>query len=147
MNLLNDVKISRVKAASAAGVTAVNSDGVDMQGFEEVTFLLAAQGITSGGVQSISLSQSDDDGSTDAYSALLGTGITIADDDDNQTFALSVKNPQKRWVRLEIARATQNSAFSEIFALRTGAKQTPVDNNGANTITSEAHNCPAEGAA
>ena len=148
MLLSTEIAISKVKDASGAGQTGVNSDAVDMQGYEGVLFLVNAGAITSGGVQSINVAQSDDSGgSPDDYSDLLGSKVTIADDDDNQLFFVEVKNPQKRYVRLEIARATQDSAFGPIYAFLYGAKIRPVNNNVANTITGEVHIGPAEGTA
>ena len=146
-NISNFAKITKVKDTSAAAQTAVNSDGVDMTGFETVLFLVNAGAITSGGVQSINAAQSDDDGSADDYTDLLGTKVTVADDDDNQLFWVEVVNPQKRYVRLEIARATQDSAFGPIYAFQAGANLKPTDNNVTDTITGELHVSPAEGTA
>lgn len=138
--LSKNVKITKVKDVSAAGQTAVNSDAVDMQGYAGVLFVLTAQAITAGGAQSINAAQSDTSGGT--YADLSGSGITIADDADNTAFYLDVRNPGKRYVRLEIARATQNSAFGEIYAIQYGAQKAPVSNSNG-----ELHVWPTEGTA
>jgi hypothetical protein len=144
-NLSSDIKIDKFADASAAGVTAVNSAGVDMQGYESVLFLVNAGAITAGGVQSINAVQSDTVGGS--YADLAGTKVEIADDDDNQAFWVEMARPSKRFVRLEIARATQNSAFGPIWAFRFRPGEKPQNNNVADIITGELHISPAEGAA
>lgn len=144
-NLSTDVKIDKVANATAAGVTAVNSTGVDMEGYDSVLFLVNAEAIVAGGAQSINAAQGDTLGGS--YTDLAGSGVTIADDDDNQAFWVEVRRPSKRFVRLEIARATQNSAFGPIWAIRHRPNIKPQVNNVVDTITGELHVTPAEGAA
>ena len=144
-NLLTDAEITKLADATAAGTTAVNSTGVDMQGYEGVVFLVSAGVIVAGGVQSINAAQGDTLGGT--YDDLAGSKVTIADDDDDQLFAVEIVRPVDRFVRLEIARATQNSAFGPIYAFRYGASKKPVSNNVTDAITSEIHASPAEGTA
>ena len=144
MNLSKNVKITKVKVATVAGTSAINSDSVDMAGYEGVLFFTTVLAITSGGLQSINGAQSSDDSNFDD---LLGSKVTIADDDDDQTFFLDIYRPEDRYVRLEVARATQNSAFGEIYAIRYGARELPVDNNVTDLVTGEQHSSPIEGTA
>jgi hypothetical protein len=144
MNLSKNVKLTKVKDASSAGQTAVNSDSVDMANWDGVIFFTNAGAITSTGVQSINLAQSSDDSS---FSDLAGTKVDIADDDDNQVFFLDVFRPVDRYVRLEIARATADSAFGPIYAIRYGPRVLPVNNNVTDVSTGETHISPAEGTA
>jgi hypothetical protein len=141
----SDVKITKVADATAAGQTAVNSTGVDMAGYDSVAFLVNAGVITAGGVQSINLAQGTTLGGS--YADLAGSGVTIADDDDNQAFWVEVVRPSKGFVRLEIARATQDSAFGPIWAFQYRSSARPQVNNVTDTITGELHVSPAEGAA
>ena len=145
MILSQHIKIVKVANATVAGQTAINSTPVDMRGYEGVLFMVAAGAITGGGAQSINAAQ--DVASNGSFTDLAGTKVTIADDDDNQVFWLDVYQPSKRYVRLEIARATQNSAFGEIYAILYGAKQLPETNNITDASTGEAHLTPAEGTA
>lgn len=145
MALSEKIVIKKVKAASVAAQTAINSDPVDMAGFEGVLFVVAAGTITTGGAQSINAAQ--DDASNGSFTDLAGTKVTVADDDDGQIFWLDVYQPSKRYVRLEIARATQDSAFGEIYAILYGGKQLPAVNNIDDTSTGELHITPAEGTA
>jgi len=144
MILSQHVKIIKVSAATGAGQTAINSTAVDMKGYEGVLFMVTVLAITTAGVQSINAAQ--DVASNGSFTDLLGSKVTIADDDDNQTFWLDVYQPSKRYVRLEVARGTQDSAFGEIYAIMYGAHQLPEVNNTA-TVTGEAHLTPAEGTA
>jgi len=116
-----------------------------MRGYEGVLFMVAAGAITTAGVQSINAAQ--DIASGGSFTDLLGTGITVADNDDNQIFWLDVYQPSKRYVRLEIARSVQNSAWGEIYAIMYGGRQLPEVNNIVDTSTGEVHLTPAEGAA
>jgi hypothetical protein len=143
-NLSSEVKLTKVSVATAAGTAAIDSDSVDMSGWEGVWFFTTVLAITGSGVQSINAAQCADDST---FLDLEGTGITIADDDDNQTFGVDVYRPKDRYVRLEVARATQNSAFGEIYALQYGPSKGPADNNVDDTITTELHLSPAEGTA
>lgn len=145
MNFSSEVKVTKVADASAAGQTAVNSTAVDMQGFEGVLFLVNAGAITAGGVQSINAAQGDTSGGT--FDDLVGSKVVVADDDDDQAFWIDVYKPADRFVRLEIARATQDSAFGPIWAFQYEAGKKPVSNNVADTITGELHASPAEGTA
>ena len=145
MNLSTEVKLTKVKAASATGQTAINSDYVDMEGFEGVLFFVTALTIVSGGVQSINAAQ--DVASGGSYADLKGSKVVIADDDDDQSFFLDIYRPTKQFVRLEVARATQNSAFGEIYALQYGAKKRPIVQNVTDKVTGELHVSPDEGTA
>ncbi|HLD93922.1 MAG TPA: hypothetical protein VI703_06950 [Anaerolineales bacterium] len=144
-NFSSDVKITKVKDASAAGQTAVNSDAVDMAGYESVLFLVNAGAITATGVQSINAAESPTSGGT--YTDLAGSKVPIADDDDNQAFWVEIKRPLQRFVRLEIARATADSAFGAIWAFQFGPSVKPQINNVVDAITGELWVSPAEGTA
>jgi hypothetical protein len=128
-----DLSIKKVKAASAAGQTAITSDIVDLQNFGGVLFLTTAGTITAGGVQSIKVEEGDNSALSDAAD-VSGLSITIADDDDNQSFVLDYRK-KKRYARASITRATQNSAFGEIYAILYNPNLSPVNNNVTDTFT------------
>lgn len=133
LHLPTEVKILKVKAASAAGTTAINSDPVDCLGYRNVAFITTVGAITTGGTQSIKL-EHDDASGMGTVADVSGKSITIADDDDNQSFLLSYP-VAKRYVRATITRADQNSAFGEIYALLYNAEKLPITNDVANTFT------------
>ena len=144
-NLSNEVKFTKLADASAAGTTAVNSTGIDMAGYDGIMFVLNSATITSGAVTSINAAESTTVGGT--YADLLGTGVTVADDDDDEIFWIDVSRPRLQFIRLEIARATQNSAWGPIYALQYRATNKAVDNSVAGSITGELHLSPAQGTA
>lgn len=145
MQLSKDVKITKVADASAAGTGEVTTTAVDMQGFEGVLFLVAAGAITATGVQSMNGAQGDSSGG--AFDDLAGSKVDIADDDDNQAFFLDVFRPSDRFVRLEIQRATANSAFGEVYAIQYGGRTAAIDNNVTDEMTGLSLISPDEGTA
>ncbi len=108
----NSTHVVRVKGPVAAGVTdVIDATGVDCSGYERATFFVAWGAIVAAGVQSIEIFQSDDDGVVDSYSRILATNVTVADDDDDKITMVEVYRPLKRWLRVVIKRATQNSTL------------------------------------
>ena len=141
-NLSANVKVTKVKAATAAGTTDINSDGVDMQDFESVLFIVTFGVITAGAVTSIQADQSADNSS---FAALLGTKVVVAADDDDETFWLEIVKPGDRYVRLTVDRATQNAVVGEIYAIQGGASLKGITQNVTDKVTGELHISPAEG--
>ena len=115
MNLSRAVKVTRASNAVAAGVGAVNGAVIDMQDFEGVMFAVAFGAIVPGAVTSVKLQGgSAADGSDMAD--LAGTGIAVADNADNAMALVECYQPQTRYVRVVISRATQNSTVDCITA-------------------------------
>lgn len=141
-SFLEDNLVTQVIAPTAgtAETTDINSSSVDMKDYEEVTFLVTFGEITGSAVTSIKAAQSADDSS---YADLLGTGMTIADSDDNTTVALTVIRPGDRYVRCTVDRATQNAVVQDAIAIRSRPRNKAV----TQTITTETHKSPAEGTA
>lgn len=147
-NLSENVKFTRHSNAVAAGSTDIEpSNGVDMQGFEGVTFLVAFGTITAGAVTGIRAQQSDDDGDSDGWSDLEGTAVAVADDDDNQVFYLDIFKPLKRYVRCVVDRATQNAVVDGIFAIQYGTRAAPTTHDATTVGGGELHVSPDEGTA
>jgi predicted ribosome-associated RNA-binding protein Tma20 len=114
MNLFKEVKVTRVLDAAAAGTTDQESAVLDMQGFESVAFLVAFGEITASAVTSVKVQQgAASDGSDMAD--LAGTGVTVADDDDDQCVLVEVHRPQERYVRVVVDRGTQNAVIDGAF--------------------------------
>jgi hypothetical protein len=144
--LYEDVRIIQVATvtAGAAGQTAITSAAVDTAGYESCTFIVGAGAITTAGVQSLKVQQSSDDAAADDYSDVLGTSQTIADDADNTSFYVDVHRPGKRYLKLVVSRATQNSTFGAIYALLSNPRRKPASHT---TVTGEAFASPIEGTA
>lgn len=147
MNLSKETKLQRVSNAVAAGTSAVTSSAVDMKGYENCLFVVAFGAIVSGAATSIKVQQSSDDGSTDAYSDLEGTSVTVADDDDNQLAYVEIARPTKRYLKCIVSRATQNSTVDAIIAVLSGNKDTPTTHDATTVLGGELHVTPAEGTA
>jgi hypothetical protein len=149
-NLLSEeVKITQVvdQSEGAAGATDINGDGVDMNGFEGVMFVAIMGPITSGAVTSLKAQQDTASDFSDDAQDLAGTGITIADDDDEQVFVLDIWRPLDRYVRPVIERATQNATVQSVLAVQYGPRELPTEFAVADLINYEAHVSPAEGTA
>ena len=144
-NLTKSGKLTRVINATAAGTSDINGSIIDMQGFDSVTFIVGFGTITASAVTSIKAQQ--DSASNMASAAdLKGTAITVADDDDNQIVALEIE-PTERYVRVVVARATQNAVVDFGIAVQTKANTEPVTHDATTVVGSEYHQSPAEGTA
>lgn len=146
-NLAKLVSGIRVSNAVAAGTGTVTSSAIDMRNYEGALIVVAFGAIVSGAATSIKAQQSSDDGGSDAYADLLGTSITVADDDDNQFVVLDIYKPRERYLKAIVSRATQNSTVDGIFVLRYGAKKLPAVDDSSTVVASETHVSPAEGTA
>ena len=141
-SFLEDNLITQVVAPTAgtAETTDITSSSVDMSKYEEVVFVCTLGAITSGAVTSLKVQQSADDSS---FADLEGTGMTIADSDDNTTIATDLIRPTDRYVRVVIDRATQNAVVQDVVAFQCRPRTKAV----TQTITTETHKSPAEGTA
>ncbi len=142
MNLSIRAKLQRVSNAAAAGTSDINSSSVDMLGYDGVMFIVAFGTITAGAVTSIHAEQSLDDSS---FADLVGTGVAVADDDDNQLAYLDIKKPRERYVRCVVDRGTQNAVVDGIFALLYDPTEMPVTHDASTVAGGEQHSSPAEG--
>ena len=141
MNLSKNVALIKVKALSASAGTAINSDSVDMQGWEGVMFF--GRIATVDAVNFANAAQSSDDGSADAFADLAGTKVTPGDDADS--FLIDVYRPLERYVRCEVDRGGANTIVGDIYAIQYGPKVKPTTHGS--TIDAETHISPAEGTA
>ncbi|MDH5669929.1 MAG: hypothetical protein OEY86_18160 [Nitrospira sp.] len=142
-HLLEEVKITKLNDASAAGVTTINSAVVDMQGFDGVVFLTNAGTIAATGTAAVKVQQDTVVGMGSAAD-LADSGQSFVDADDNKSVAVDVKRPLERYLRLVISRATANSDWGPIWALQYRARQVPVSQG---LDKHEKHLSPIEGTA
>ena len=147
MNISKGVKVTRCINFTAAGTsTPISGSVIDMKGFDSCTFIVGFGPIVSGGVQSIKVQQGADAALGDAAD-LLGTSVSVADDDDNQVAIVEVNQPRERYLRVQVLRATQNSTIDFGLALQSKASSEPVTHDSTTVISSELHQAPAEGTA
>lgn len=140
--LVNEAKVvtAITTAAGAAGTSDLNGASLDMANFEGVLATVAFGPIVSGAATSVKAQQSAD-GST--WADLAGTSQTVADDADNTTVYLSLHKPAKRYVRVVVARGTQNATVGAATYLQYGSRTLPV----TQTASGEKFVSPLEGTA
>jgi hypothetical protein len=126
MNQLNATSSQRLSNAVAAGTSAINSSSIDLANTEGAIFRVLFGAITSGAVTSVKLQASDDNGSADDWTDLEGSAITVADTDDNKIAELDLSKPRKRYARVVVSRATQNSVVDGITAVPYGVRNQPA---------------------
>lgn len=134
--------------AGAAGATDITSTAVDMAGYDGCLFIVPFGAIVSGATTSIKLQQSSDDAADDDYTDLAGTGQTVADTDDNTTFLIDVRRPEKRYLKLIVSRAAQNATVGGVVAIPYGKNsRAGVLSSGTAITAIERFNFPLEGTA
>jgi hypothetical protein len=143
-NLGKNTKIT-VADAYDLGSTDVTGAILDMSGWDGVVCIVTLGAITSGAVTSAKWQQDTAVGGG-TMADLLGTGVTIADTDDDELVIMDLYKPIERYVRVYIDKATQNAATSAIYIQYRGSKA-PVDNSVTGESTYELHISPAEGTA
>lgn len=118
--MLDDIKILSAITATegAAGSSDVEGAIVDMQQYQARGILMIATfgAIVSGAATSIKAQQGAASDMSDGAD-LAGTSQTVADDKDGKVFAIDLRRPKERYVRLIAKRATQNSTVSATYVL------------------------------
>lgn len=127
VNLSRAVFVERHENAVAAGTgTITPADGVDCLGKGGCTFLVSFGTILATAVTGIRVKGSDDDGATDPYVDLAGTGVSVPDTASDLVVGVDIPSPQKRYLKLYIDRVTANAALDGIIALVYDASNLPV---------------------
>lgn len=148
--LSENCKISQLSTvtAGAAATSAITSSALNMAGFDGVMFIVSLGTIVTGAVTSIKIQQSSDDGSSDDYSDVSGTGQTIADTADDTTIFSDVIRPGKQYLKLLVSRGTQNATVGSIIAIQYAKRsksQSGMTHGGS--VSGEQAFTPAEGTA
>lgn len=147
MNLSKAAKAVRVLNFTAAGTgDTINSSSVDMQGFGAVQFVVLFGAILATGTNKVKAQQSGDDGSADAFADLKGTGIDLADTDDNKVAVLDIDKPLERYVRCTVVRGVANTTIDGIIAILYEPNVEPITDD-TSVAGSEQHHAPVEGTA
>ena len=146
-NLSENVKLTRVSNAVAAGTSTINSSSVDMKEFTGCRFIVGFGTITAGAVTSINVETSNDDGSADSWTELAGTGVTIADSEGSKISFVDIYKPRERYLRCTVERATQNAVVDFIIAEQYAPSIAGTTDDSSTVVTGEVHVSPAEGTA
>jgi hypothetical protein len=145
MNLSQNVKV--VSALDyASGASDRNGATLDMQGYEGVLMIVKLAAVATGATVSIKAQQGTKSDASD-MADLAGTGVTVADDDDNQVFMIDLYRPAERYVRLVVDNDGTNASAQAAVYVQYGAAKRPVSNNVTDAVTTELHVSPAEGTA
>jgi len=138
-NLSKRILITKVKGYSSADTAAINSDVIDMQGFDGVVFFTTINVANAG--NHIKIQQGTTTSPTDD---LLGTKVIVTG--TNETVGVDVYKPLERYVRAVVTR-TSSTICGEIYALQYEGRILPADNETAGTLNVELHISPDEGTA
>jgi hypothetical protein len=119
---------------------------LDMMGFRGVLMCVKFGTIEALGVNSIKAQSGAASNLSDAAD-LLGTGIAVAADDDNQLFIIDLYEPVERYVRVVVDKDATHTTEEMAWYIQYGARNRPVTVSVANAVTYERHESPAEGTA
>lgn len=134
--LLNDVKVTVVKTTQSTATSAVNTDSVDMTGFDGVVFVGALATANAG--NSVNLAQSSDNST---FVDLAGTAQVPGTSGD--LVAIDLFRPSDRYVRAEIVRAGASTVTETFYAIQYRGRKSPI----TSIATQETHVSPDEGTA
>ncbi len=145
MNLSKNVKITT--ALDYASGSADRTGAIlDMSGYEGVLVIVKFAVIATGAVTKIKMQQDTAVGMGSAAD-LAGTGIDVADDDDNQVFVIDLYKPLERYVRLYVDKDATNATAETAVYIQYKNRKGAIDNNVTDAVTTETHVSPAEGTA
>jgi hypothetical protein len=122
-----EVRVTRCIDATAAGTAdQIDGTGLDMADFDGVMFIAMFGVLTATAVTTLIAEQSSDDAGADAYAGILGSEVSIADDEDTGMLILDVLRPTEQWVRPAIVRLTANAVIDGVVAIQYNAANKPT---------------------
>jgi hypothetical protein len=125
-SLLKDVKILKINNDAAAGVTVITSDIIDMQGFNGVCFVCKMGAVVDAASVTMTVYQGAVSTLLDEAALVASAAIPVASTDSEQSLVVDIVKPRERYLRVKVARITQNSAIDSIFALLYNPMAKPV---------------------
>lgn len=135
----------KIKDHSAAGTATITSAAVDTKGYAGA--LLFTSFGTAAADNYIKVQQSDDDGSTDAYSDLEGSQVVSGASPSNEDLYYDVYRPAKRYLKLLAVPTTSSTVESMYVLLYHPQNASSLMSNVSGTLSGEAAVTPAEGTA
>jgi hypothetical protein len=138
-NLCKEVKITKIKAASTAATTEVDSDVLDMQGYEGALFFTTIGTANAGNYIK---AQSGTDATVTDAADLEGTKVVAAA--NGQVVWLDIYKPQERYLRVAGIRGA-STTLGEIYAIQYNGRKGLETNLTTNVIIGELHISPDEG--
>lgn len=143
MNLMRYTLLTKVKDHTTAGTTDVESDIIDMAGYEGAVFFTS---LGTAAADNLLKVQQNTANSTSGMADLVGTGVTSGASPSNEDLWVEVYKPLERYLRAVVVIDTSSTCES-VWCLRYGARELPVDNTTSGTIEGEVHVSPIEGTA
>lgn len=122
------VKICNYTAAATDETTDCTI--VDMQGFDEVTFILALGTVTNTAVVTFQIGQFTASTSASMVvsaatsGAITSDGTTIAL--SNKCLAITVRNPVYRYLEAQVVKATANVVIDSVIAIKSKGSKLPI---------------------
>lgn len=130
LSMLKDCKITRVENAAAAGTTDLDTDVLDMSGYDGVMFIAVLGDATSGSVLELqAFGNTASSTSSPTPVELTADDVTYtagASDADNKLMIVDVIRPAYRYVFARLVIDTQNCAVDGIIAIQYRARSKPV---------------------
>jgi hypothetical protein len=103
-------------AVAAAATDITDATAVDTAGYSGVRFIFAFGAIVAGAATSVAAAGKATSSPTPGTDDIAGSKITVADTADDTIVILDIANPQQRYVRPFVKRATQNATVNCIIA-------------------------------
>lgn len=126
-----------------ASDTSDKTAEVDTKGYGGCCFVVKFAAVGGAGT----IKAQEHDVTATGQADLAGTSMTVATDDDNQTFVLDIKRPLKRFLTLAIAKGSATTALMAWAILYNGDGPYPYDSTDVDDITVETHTSPIAGTA
>ena len=128
--LSRQVKITLVHYALTDGSSDPTADNViDMAGYDGVMFIGIVGTITTTGTATLSIYQSSDLAVADDYTAISGASAQAsAAALSDRLLVIDIYQPNKRYLRALLTRATANSVWGGTIAIQYQAKDRPIVN-------------------
>lgn len=124
-NKIYSVQLFRAVNATAAGTSVLTaSTGVDMLGFEGALIICSMGALTASQVTSL---QATDSATNSSYVAITNAVTAAAlDADSNKLLVLDVYRPVKRFLSVQVNRATANAAIDGVVIVQYNTKKAPT---------------------
>lgn len=130
LSLLKDCKITRIENSATAATSDLDSDVLDMSGYDGVLFVAALGDVTSGSVLELQVfGNTADSTSSPTPVELTADDVTYtaaASDADNKLMIADVIRPAYRYVFARLKRGTQNAVVDGLFAIQYRSRSVPV---------------------
>lgn len=124
---------------AAAGTDAINGSIIDARDATTVTFYIKFGTIADTAVTSFKAQDAPVTAGTNGvdtvWTDIAGSEVTVAADDDNESFFLEIIKPRNRYVRVAISRGTANATVLADFVILSGNRTEPDAHASAFNIT------------